>query len=320
MLNIYNQKNNNHDGDLTPPVAPTKKTKVDASRFEDVTGEFTTSQFKRSVWYVTHKVLIYKISVGVLIVASIGLWLFSMLRWGDYVINGIKSDIDLHNNLVSFPDYTGAQARYAPSPITISGVNGYVGGSKTYDLVAEVSNPNKNFIVYFDYYFLVGDQKTPNQKGFLLAGESRPLVYFGFKDGVSGDINMVMENVAWKRITAHTIADPISWQVDRLKFSTKEFSFAPSASQTSDEITANVVRFKLSNNSAFGFRDGLFVVGLMQNNGLVGVMPVILKDFKSLETREVDLRNFVDNLSVSDVQIFPLIDIYNQEVYLPPQR
>lgn len=318
MLNIYNQKNNNHDGDVATNVATTKKVKADASRFEDVTGEFTSAQFKRSYWFITHKVLLYKIAVGVLVVLSVIFWVFSLWRWGDYIINGISSDIALHNNLVVFPNYIGIQAHYAPQPIQIAGVNAFAGSSKTYDLVAEVGNPNKNFIVHFDYYFITGDQKTPTQKGFLLANESRPLTYFGFKDGYPNGVNLIMENVVWKRITAHTVSDPVAWQNNRLNFSVKDFSF--SSPQTADGITANVVKFNLTNNSAFGYRDGLFVIGLMQGGGLAGVMPLILKDFKSLETRSVDLRNFSDNLQISDVQLFPLIDIYNQEVYLAPER
>jgi len=318
MLNIYNQQNNNHNDDLTPAVAPAKKIKVDANRFEDVTGEFTSSQFKRSFWFVTHKVLLYKITLGILAALSVIFWVFSGWRWGDYVINGIKADIALHNDLISFPNYTGIHEHYAPRPIQIIGVDAYTGGSKTYDLVAEISNPNKNFIIYFDYYFIANNQKTPTQKGFLLAGENRPLVYFGFKESFPSGVNFIMENVVWRRISAHDIADAVAWQNDRLNFGVKDFSFE--MPQLTDGVTANVIKFSVTNNSAFSYRDGVFVVGLMHSGGLVGVMPLILKDFKSLETRLLDLRNFSDNLIVSDIQLFPLIDIYKQGVYLAPER
>ena len=318
MLNIYNQKNSNHNGDLSATVIKTKPAKIDAGRFEDVTGEFTSSQFKRSFWFTTHKVLLYKITVAVLVVSSVLLWTFSLWQWGDYVINGISADIALRSNLASFPNYTGIHEHYAPKPIQIAGVSAYIGGSKAYDLVAEVGNPNKNFIIYFDYYFVAGEQKTPTQKGFLLANENRPLVYFGFKENYPNSVNLVMENVVWRRVSAHSVPDPIVWQNDRLNFAIENFSF--SAPQTAEDVTANVIKFDLTNNSAFGYRDGLFIAGLMQNDTLVGVMPLILKDFKSLETRLIDLRNFSDGLSVSDIQLFPLVDIYNQAVYLAPER
>lgn len=318
MLNIYNQKNNNNNGGTASAVASTKKTKTDVGRFEDVTGEFSASQFKRSFWFVTHKLLLYKITVGVLIAVCVFLGVFGLWNWGDYIINGIKADISLYKNLTIFPDYTGIHEHYAPKQIQISGTNAFPGGSKTYDLVAEVSNPNKNFVIHFDYYFIVDNQKTPNQKGFLLAGESRPLVYYGFKDSYPTGANIVIENVLWKRITSHTISDPIFWQNDRLNFTVKDFLFE--VPQSTEGVTASVIKFNLTNSSAFGYRDGLFVVGLMQGGGMVGVMPLILKDFKSQETRSVDLRNFSEGLSATDVQLFPSIDIYKQGVYLAPER
>jgi hypothetical protein len=246
------------------------------------------------------------------------MWVFSLWNWGDYVVNGITGDIKLSNNLASFPDYSGIKERYAPIPIQVVGANAYVGGSKTYDLIAEVSNPNKNFIVYFDYFFVAGNQRTLTQKGFLFANESYPLVYFGFGEGYPSGVNLIMENVSWKRISTHDIPNVVAWQNDRLNFSVKNFSF--SEPQTLDGVTANVIKFDITNNSAFGYRDSAFVVALMQSGSLVGAMPLILKDFKSLETRSIDLRNFSDNLVISDVVVFPLIDIYNQEVYLAPER
>lgn len=318
MLNIYNQKNNNHDNSLTPEVTAEKKVKADAGRYEDVTGEFTSTQFKRSLWFSQHKVLFYKMTVGFLIFSSVFFWGFSLWRWGDYVLYGIVADINLANNLSSFPDYTGIHPYYSPKPIEVAGVNVFNGGRKSYDLVADVANPNANFIVYFDYYFTDGANKTPLQKSFLLAGENRPITHFGIKDNYPTGINLVLENVVWKRISAHTIKDAPAWQKDHLNFSVSDFVFT--SPQGAEGAQANVIQFNVRNNSAFGYRDAVFVVGLMQSGNLVGVMPLTMKNLKSLETRSVDLRNFAENLSINDVEVFPLIDIYQKEAYLAPER
>ena len=318
MLNIYNQKNNNHDHDVAPEVSAEKKTKADVGRYEDVTGEFTSTQFKRSLWFSKHKVLLYKLAVTALVILSVVLWGFSLTRWGDYVLNGIVADIKLANDLVNFPDYTGIQAHYAPKPVEVAGVNVFTGGSKSYDLVADVANPNPNFIVYFDYYFTDGANKTPTQKSFLLAGENRPITHFGLKDSYPTGINLVLENVVWKRISGHIVKDALAWQKDHLNFSVSDLSFT--APQGAEGAQANIIKFNVHNNSPFGYRDAVFVVGLMQSGNLVGVMPLNLKNFKSLESRAVDLRNFSENLLTTDIEIFPLIDIYQKAVYLAPER
>lgn len=317
MLNIYNQQNPDRENGNAPSVTP-KKVHADFNKYEDPSGEFSSAEFKRGLWFVQHKILLYKLTMAFLIVWIVGFGGYAIINLADYLIFGIVADLNLGKQLTSFPDYTNIQPKYAPTQPQVQGVNSLAGGSNSFDLIAQVANPNKNFIIYFDYYFNAGDQKTPVQRGFLLPGETRPVVYFGLKGGYPGDVNLVLENVAWKRLRTQEIKDPLSFQTERLNFKVSNFNFTSQAA--SQEVGANIVKFDLKNDSAYGYRDGNFVVGLMNGGGLSAVMPLLLKDFKSGETRNIDLRNFVSNLPVDDVQLFPLIDTYNKDVYLAPSE
>ena len=299
-------------------VPEVKKIKPNAERYEDVTGEFTASEFKRSFWFTKHKVLFYRIMVGVLISLSVVLWIFSMWRWGDYLFFGIRADKNLSNNLSVFPNYTGIHPHFSPVDIAADVVNVFNSGASAYDFSAEVINTNPNFVVRFDYHFVADGVPTLTQSAFLLAGERRPLVFFGYKNGYPNSVNLVLENVNWSRISGHEIKDPILWQKERLGFSVSNFSFTPT--QSEDDIQANAVKFNLRNDSSYGYRDGEFIVGLLNNDTLVGIMPLYLTDFKSLETRAVDLRNFTNNLFASNAVVYPIIDIYDKTVYLAPER
>lgn len=317
MLNIYNQQNPDRNNEPAPAAAP-KKVHADFNKYEDPSGEFSSSEFKRSLWYVKHKILLYKILVGFLIAWIVIFGGYALITFADYLIFGISSDTVLRQQLTSFPDYTSIQPKYLPIPLQVQGVNALAGGSNSFDLVAQVANPNKNFIVYFDYHFVAGSNNTPVQRGFLLAGETKPIVYFGLQGDYPGDVNLVMENMSWKRLRAQEIKDPASFQAERLNFPVSNFSFVSQAA--SGGLGANVVKFDLKNDSAYGYRDGNFVVGLMNGGGLSAVMPLLLKDFKAGETRNIDLRNFVLNLPVDDVQLFSLIDTYDKGVYLAPSE
>lgn len=318
MLNIYSQQNPERDTTNGSAPAP-KKIHADFTKYEDPSGEFGAAEFKRSMWFVKHKLQLYKLLVGFLIVWIIGFGGYAIITLADYLIFGIVTDLNLGKQLTSFPNYTNIQPKYAPAALQVQGVSVLVGGANAFDLAAQVYNPNKNFIAYFDYHFDIGDQKTPVQSGFLLAGETKPIVYFGLKGGYPGDPNLVLENISWKRVRAQVIKDPVGYQTERLNFLTSNFSFVSQAA--SEGVGANIVKFDLKNDSAYGYRDANFVVGLMNGGGgLSAVMPLLLKDFKSGETRAVDLRNFVSNLPVDSIQLFPLIDIYNKDVYLAPQE
>ncbi len=318
MLNIYNQQNPDRENGTAPAVAP-KKVHADFNKYEDPSGEFGAVEFKRGLWFVKHKILLYKLTIAFLIAWIIIFGGYAIINLANYLAFGIFADLNLQKQLTSFPNYTNFQPKYAPAQLQIQGVNTLNGSVSAFDLAAQVYNPNKNFIVYFDYYFDVGENKTPVQSGFLLAGETKPIVYFGLKGGYPGNVNLVLQNVAWKRIRAQDIKDTLSFQAERLNFVVSNFSFTSQAA--TDGVGANVVKFDLKNDSAYGYRDANFVVGLMNGGGgLSAVMPLLLKDFKSGETRSVDLRNFVSNLPVDNVQLFPLIDTYNKDVYLAPSE
>jgi hypothetical protein len=130
-------------------------------------------------------------------------------------------------------------------------------------------------------------------------------------------VSLALDNVSWNFVSAHKIENPIVWQIERLKFETNNFVFSDRFS--SDEIGAHSVKFSLKNNTAFSYAEPEFVVGLISNDSLVGVLPLKLTNFKSLDTRDIDLRSYVDGLSITDIKIFPLIDIYDRAVYLAPE-
>lgn len=317
MLNIYNQQNNNHEGGLAEEAVKTKKTHADSGRYEDVSGDFSSSQFKRSVWFAKHKVALYKMTVFVLIVASIGFWVYGLIGIGDYIVNGIKQDALLQRNLASFPDYSGLAERYGAKPLQVDGLYSYANGSKAYNLTAQVTNLNNNFIVHFDYHFVVGTESTPSQHGFILAGQSVPLTYFGYNNSLNG-FNLVFENVVWKRVSLHTIKNAIDWQNERLNFVISDFAFSSAAGGT--DVSSNRLTFKLQNNSSYNYKHADFIVGLMQSGSLASVMLLSLDNFQSLETRDIDLRNYDSSLLANDVVVYPMIDIYDPSVYLAPGK
>jgi hypothetical protein len=316
MLNIYTQKNNNNIGAEVENGARANEAKVDLSKYEDPTGEFTSSQFKKSVWYAEHRVLLYKIFVWLLIVVASATVLYSLFAWGHYIFVGMSEDAKISKKLSGSFDYSVLHQATDPQPIQMAQAMVLPGGVEKFDFVAEVANPNERHIVFFDYYFEVDGTKTETKKSFLLAGENRPLAFFGYK-GYPSSVVLNLENISWSFVSAHEIADASAWQNERLKFEIKNFVFSDRFS--SDEIGAHAVRFSLDNNTAFSYVDPEFVVGLYSNDALVGVMPLKLKNFKSLETRDVDLRSYVDGISITDVRVFPLIDIYDRAVYLAPE-
>jgi len=327
MVNFYKAQNKNvllddKKGAANAPgsAVPEKKDKPKVStygKYVDATGEFSAKDFKWSMWYVKNKLLLYRLCIGFLVVFSVITIVFSLWKGLQILMFDLSVRPRLEAELTASINYSALHPMFSPFPLQV--LNSYVlpGGTGKLDVFSEIANPNGRFVVRFDYYFDDGATTTERQSGFLLPGDSRPVAQFGLDAGqFSGSFNLVLENIKWERVSAHEVADVAAWQMERSDFTVENFvfSFAGENGQSS-----NALRFTVRNNSPYGYRDPVFYVGLYQNGGQVGIMRFDLKDFQSLESREIDLRNFVQNLAVSEIKLYPVIDLYDKEAYLPPK-
>ncbi|KKR35014.1 MAG: hypothetical protein UT67_C0004G0003 [Candidatus Magasanikbacteria bacterium GW2011_GWA2_40_10] len=315
MLNIYNP--NNHDGDTTKVQSPKSKVqdgKVDFGKYVDPTKEFTSQDLKWSFWYVKHKALLYRIMVIGLISVNAVFILFGLWKWGSYLW-GWQDAQKVQESLSASIDYTGLHPHFTAQPIQAINTQIFSSRENKFDAVAELINPNSRFLARFDYYFIVDGVKTLVQKTFLLPGESRLVAYLGINDGAGSSPIVVLENIKYERISAHKIPDTINWQAYRLNFQVSDFVFLKSLAQEGQNTDA--IQFKLTNASPYSYVTPIFYVALLQNGQMVGILPLRLESINSLETKDIDLRNFVSNLSVTEIALYPIINVYDEGVYIP---
>ncbi len=299
------------------PQHTTEPPKPDFGRYEDPSGDFDSKELKLSLWFVRHKVLLYRLTVGALIAVCIIEWAYSLASLGLFAAVGWRADQQLRASLANFTNYAQMNERVAAQPIGILSTQVVPGGVNKYDAVAEVVNPNDHFIAQFDYSFALGGTKTNSMHAVLLPGEDRLVPLYGIESvAYPGDATLVIEHLTWQRVSAHQVITPTEWQANRLNFQTSNFHFVPAESPESAKT--NIITFDYFNNTAFSYREPSFVVGLYSHQTLVGVLPLTLPDFVTFETKKVDLRSLVNNLQVDEVRVFPTINVYDLSAYLPP--
>jgi len=320
MINFYNINNKNGDsnGQLNILQKANPKKAV-FTRYSSAPDELTGRELKLGLWFARNKVLLYKILIGSLIGLNIIFWVFSLWKWGDFLIFGITENTKLAQSATQFVNYTGIQAHFSPQPLQIITTQFFNSGPGKVDVVAEVANLNDRFVVRFDYYFMINGQKTDVNAGILLPGEDKPVAVLGLEDSVfSGTPELVLENLKWTRISSHDVKDVPSWQGERLNFAVSDVKFIRKGSE--EGVAAAAIQFKLTNQGPYGFVNPKFYVGLYQGQAMVGVLPLELQRFHSQQIVDVDLRSFATNISVTDIKVFPLIDIYDPAVYMEPER
>ena len=330
MLNLYNLQNKNGDDSNLDDQKEngvlkfTKKIdkKANFEQYIDPEGDLSSKGLKWGIWFTIHKAQFYKAVVILLFIFIIFIWGFNIYKWGFYLWN-LPEYEKTEQQLTNSSNYDNLNYKYTAKPLQILGVQVFNSGVEKFDVISDVSNPNKDFIAYFDYSFYLSDtQISKKQKSFLLPEQNRPVVYMGVesKSGLSTP-SINIENLRWERISAHEIQDVKKWQSYRLDFEMTNFYFSPSYSGEMDKPNANIITFNLTNNSPFDYTEPEFIISLYNGGSFVGVIPFKLSGiFRSLESRKVDLRNFVSNLSVSSAVINPLIDIYDDNVYSIPSK
>lgn len=311
MLNIYQQENKTGETEPAP-----QKARSSIRDYQDPTGEFDNKQLKYGMWWLTHRTLLERALVVFIIALAAIFWLFSLWRWGEFFLNWDKHS-QLVTSLSRFPNYAATQAARDPEALAIASTELVPSGVGKSDAVAEVINPNSHFLVQFDYYFVVGGQMTKKYRTFLLPGEDRIITVLGLdQDQYGGSAELRLENVDWQRVSQHSVTDPVSWQKERLNFEVTKFVFN---SQEIAELGVHRVAFSYVNNSGYSYVNPVFYVGLYQREVLVGILPLSFSEFKSLETKEVDVRTYVKNIEVDSVRVYPAINLYDSSVYLLPE-
>lgn len=317
MMNLFTKQNDSPTRlpNASAPPAP----EPSFERYVDPTGESGGKEFRYGMWYVRHRVRLYRLAVAGLAAIGAVLWAFSLWRWGDYLIFGLANDSALAKQASQFMDYRPAERHFAAAPLSVLSTDIFVGGVEKYDAVSEVANPNDWFLARGAYYYIIDGERTAARSFLILPGASALLAELGIKSAAApGSAELVIETMSWKRVSPHQIKDPKTWQESRLDFVLSDFVFTPFSG--GDGAKANVITFNLANRSSFSYVNPRFYIGLLNRDVLVGVMPLAVDSFASLETKKIDLRNFVNTLAADSARLFPLIDIYDSAAYLPPVK
>lgn len=287
-------------------------------RYQDPEGELTTGKFKFEFWYVRNKILLYRLAIISLVIFLVVNFLYSILTFGSFLIFGTVNDNRLYQQLSFFPNYTMIHPRLSPQQLQVLGVRILPGGVKKYDVVAEIANPNENFIAGLSYFFMIDGGASKKQSVTILPFQTNLVPLLGVEsDSLPSNASLVIDNIDWQRISGHTISNVQSWQSERLNFSVSDFQFIPAGNQDGFP-NAHVIRFKLNNDTPFSFKEASFYLGLYQEQVLVGVLPMTVNHFISLESQDIDLRGFAPGLFANEIKLFPNMNLYDSDIYLPP--
>ncbi len=292
-----------------------------SDRFIDSTGEHMTSHdLKLASWLARHRVFVRRVSIIIAGIIAGGFFLYGVGGLIGYAIFGMTTDNRQAEELVqSTANYAKLQARYRANELRIVNADVYEASANRYDFVATVANDNTRWAAIVSYKFTYGGGETDVMTTTILPSTERPFVIPGFKvdAGFPNTVSFVIDSIEWRRIDTHAIADIEGYMAERKKFVIEDMVFT-SQSDISN-VPSNILRFTLVNNSSFSYWDVPLIVELFQNGTRVGIAQTKVEKIKAGERRPIDLRTLTSNIAVTDIQVHPIVNIFDNRVYMAPE-
>lgn len=263
------------------------------------------TQLKWSYFFVSNKILLRKIGIIFLISANCALWGFALAGLAFWALDYQRLSRQTNELLYgSSPLLTTIEAG-KPQPLNVSDIQSFGGENNRYDLMAQVLNPNPDWLAEFDYTFVDGASST-GYSGFVLPG-SRKILLALAQDGSSA--RLVITDIKWTKIT-----DFSQYQNNRDRFTVENDEFIP-AVKLGDPAR---VKFTLANQSPYSYWETGIVVFLYSGGGITAVNYLTIPQFQSGSAREIELNWTRPLANIDSLEIIPEVNYLKAENIMPP--
>lgn len=304
-------------GDTPAPSTPPPPRKSGSiAGFRDEVG-VTTRHLDFDLWLITHRRHFIITVVAFLSLIGVVTWGYSLYHWGEYLIVGQQQDENLRQALgaeTTLYHDSGRTTGY----LKVGEVEVMAHGPTEVDFIGSVMNTNLRGIITFDYYFDVNGQRVGAGQDFVLPGDSKYVLALAQPVSVQGNnAILVIENLSLKRLPPEIAQDWQYFREERLNFVISEAKFIPGQiNGLSDKVSLGQISFNLTNAGAYGYKNARFIVLLKSGNRIVGATPYYLQNVRSGDNKTVSFTWYGAVPTVSQVEVIPDINPFDDSVYL----
>ncbi len=292
-----------------------EKVPTKLSQYVDPTGEFTNKDLARSTWFVTHRILLRKIVIGILLTWIVVAGLYSLVILGAYLFSGYWADRDIRiQTAKEFQNYTNSVSSYAAQPLQISGMKVFQTG-ENYDFYSLAVNPNLRFIARIKYNYVFEGGETPSKVVTVDPGKKIPLTVFGFPSAsYPAGAKLQIQDTRWRKIDPHLIPDVKGYSMTRDNFLVDNVVIEHNLAGS---VVPPRITFDIQNNTAYSYYEGRFTVLLLSGGSVEAIVPLSIKDFRAGQNFPLDIRPVFDISSIDDIEVIPLMDVFDNSEFLP---
>jgi len=155
--------------------------------------------------------------------------------------------------------------------------------------------------------------------GYILPGRDKYLLALQ-KESRQGlrKVRVNISSMDWQRVDKHEHPDWEGFQQAHLNLPVKNIEFTPAKSSVlSDKLNLSELKFSVSNKSPYNYWHIDYIVALHGYSGqLLGVNRIRVEQFRSENTRQLELTWPGRLGNVDKIEVKPYVNIVNPEVYM----
>ncbi|MAF24102.1 hypothetical protein CL634_00745 [bacterium] len=271
-------------------------------------------RLKLGYWYVSHKLVLKKTLAGFLIVFSAVTFSYSIFYGILLLVVQGESSRQVTSGLTQdLINYEAVRQRNKPIELRVGNVQVLGGERGRYDLVAEVTNLNEQWAARkVTYQYMSGEQILSEANTVIYPRGTQILTSFGVATSAAGQVSLEIKSIEWQRILDF---DEFSQGRTDINITDLEHTNSRQA-VVKGKIPNSKVTFTVNNDGPYSFWQAGFNVVLLRGNQIVGANYIMLEQLETGEARSAEVNWFEALPSITDVQIIPEIDIFDQENYL----
>ncbi|KKP90649.1 MAG: hypothetical protein UR94_C0026G0006 [Parcubacteria group bacterium GW2011_GWA2_36_10] len=265
--------------------------------------DLSNQDLERGYWWLQHKELINKIFLVFLILSLLSLYIWLAFAYLRYWQSGSWETYAQQLDSQQFNWAQYHQERVAKA-LKISSAQALATNGSLYNLVAAVENPNTDWLATkLTYRFVVNGQAQANKETFVLPVSNKFLLQLAYQAKTSiQSVQIEILETTWQRVgetdfNVFTLNDPQY--------------LGPNIQVVEDkkiDLPARVV-WQATNDSLFDFWQVPWQVAVYNQDRLVGVSELLVEDFKSLETKDLEVVWLYDLPRITKVLVTPQLNI-----------